>query len=369
MSGTLPVDAADKQRAWVSNAAAGDAREARGAMTTPWPLLDRGPDPRLTFDTIVPCRVNEFTLEIARVAANRERRHAFNPCYIYGEVGTGKTHLLSAIANEAGPYRARLVNTADLEVEFERAARESRRAELRAWLVSADILLIDDIQLCEHQEALQNEVFAVINHIIRDGKVIVISSDVSPTRLRNVQSRLLSRLGAGVIVKLGVGDLRERMAIVRQLAGAPPLPEPVVSYLAEQISDSVRRLKAAVTQLVAHTVHTGIAPDLDLARAIVPMPADILSPALQPQSPAKQGVAGAVQQPDRQAEMAERFKRMLRGAETPEEQALALEIAMSEAIRALRVQGGPPERLRQLEAALAELREGNLDRALQGFGL
>ncbi len=364
MSPTLPPELPDKQR----NPAAGpdgrDAREPQDGRSA-WPLLDNAPNPRLTFDTIVPCRVNEFTLEIARVAASGSRGSTFNPCYIYGEVGTGKTHLLSAIANEAGPRRARLVNTADLEVEFERAQREAQRSELRQWLSSTDILLFDDIQLCENHAALQNEVFALINHIIRDGKIIVVSSDVSPTRLRHVQSRLLSRLGAGVIVGLGVGDVRERMAIVRRHAGEPPLPEPVVSYLAEQISDSVRRLKAAVTQLVAHRAHTGIEADLDLARAIVPMPEDIRSPAVQSLPPAK----GAPPRPDPHAEMAERFKRMLRGAETPEEQALALEIAMGEAIRTLRVQGGNPDRLRQLESALFELREGNLDRALQGFNL
>jgi len=335
-----------------------------------WPLLERSPNPLLTFDTLVPCKVNDFPLELAQLAATRRgEHHSFNPCYIYGEVGTGKTHILSAIANAAGPRKARLVNTADLEAELERAMRLARRAELRTWLASTDILLIDDIQLCEKNESLQNEVFAVVNHMIRDGKALVITSDVSPTRLRHVTSRLLSRLGAGVVVGLGVGNLQERMAIVRRHAGDRPISEPVVSYLAEQISDSVRRLKAAVTQVLAHAAHAGIEVDLDLARAIAPRPEDIRAVLPEPApsgEPVKADSAGAVGKPG-QADMAERFKRMLRGAETPEEQALALEIAMSEGIRTLRAQGSDPERLAQLEVALAHLREGNLDQALQGI--
>lgn len=339
-----------------------------------WPLLERPPNPQLTFDSLVPCKVNEFPLELAQLAAVRGGdRSAFNPCYVYGEVGTGKTHILSAIAHLAGSRRARLINTADLDAELERAARDGRRGELREWLVASEILLLDDIQLCEKHEALQNELFAVFNHMVRDGRTIVITSDVPPTRLRHVEARLLSRLGAGVIVGLSVGNLQERMAIVRRYAGEPPLPEEVVTYLAEQVTDSVRKLKAAVTQVVAHAAHANVVPDLGLARAIAPRPEDIRPPTTPP--PALRETAGprpsvrTTQTSAAQARMAERFKQMLRGAETAEEQALALEIAMSEAIRTLRSQGEDPERLQRLETALAKLRGGNVDQALQSLEL
>ncbi|MFW5741142.1 MAG: DnaA ATPase domain-containing protein [Myxococcota bacterium] len=326
------------------------------------PPLIRPPNPRLTFDTMVPCKVNEFPLELARmVVTEGGDRTAFNPLYIYADVGMGKTHLLSAIANATAHRHARFVNVADLEVEHERATRECRRAELREWLTSGDILLVDDIQLCEKNEPLQHELFAVLNHMIRDSKSVVISSDMPPTRLRGVETRLLSRLGAGVIIGMGLGNKAERMEIIRRQEGGTDLPAPVIEYLAEQITDSIRRLRAAVVQVVALGKSAGVAIDVDLARAIVPMPGDIRSPSTNPPPPPASDKP-ATRENDA---MAERFKRMMQGAETPEEQALALEIALGEGIRACRTQGRDPGRLRRLERALSLLREGHLDRALQ----
>ena len=327
-----------------------------------WPLIMRPTDPRLTFDSMVPCKVNEFPIELARiVAAEGAERDAFNPLYIYGDVGVGKTHLMSAIANAAIHRGVRFINTADLEVEHERATRDSRRAELREWLTSSEVLLVDDIQLCEKNEPLQHELFAVLNHMIRDGRAVVISSDVPPTRLRGVESRLLSRLGAGVIVGMGLGNRAERMAIIRHHAGDAIIPNAVVEYLAEQITDSVRRLRAAVIQLVALGRSADIPIDVDLARAVVPMPGDIRTSSTVPPPRGEKRDGQAARG---NGAMAERFKRMMQGAETPEEQSLALEIALGEGIRSCKTEGGGVERLRRLERALSLLREGQLDRAL-----
>lgn len=326
------------------------------------PPLIRPPDPDLTFESMVPCKVNEFPLELARlVVSEGGDRAAFNPLYVYADVGTGKTHLLSAIANGTKHRGSRFVNTADLEVEHERAARECRRAELREWLTSGDVLLLDDIQLCEQNEPLQHEIFAVLNHMIRDAKSVVISSDVPPTRLRGVESRLLSRLGAGVIIGMGLGNRSERMEIIRRQSGGASLPAPVVEYLAEQITDSVRRLRAAVVQLVALGKSANVKIDVDLARAIVPMPQDIRAQSEAPQA-VDQRAGGRTRGNDATAE---RFKRMMQGAETPQEQALALEIALGEGIRACKSRKGDVAQLQRLQRALALLREGHLDRALQ----
>ncbi len=324
--------------------------------------LIRPPDPALTFDTMVACKVNDFPLELARmIVAEGGERSAFNPLYVYADVGLGKTHLLSAIANASAHRSVRFVNMADLEVEHERAVRLQRRAELREWLTSGDVLLVDDIQLCEKSESLQQELFAVLNHMIRGSGAVVIASDVPPTRLRGVESRLLSRLGSGVIVGMGLGDRRERMEIVRRHPGGEALPDPVVQYLADQITDSVRRLRAAVTQLVALGRSSGVPIDVDLARAIVPMPSDIRGQSAEP--PSREGEsAGGARGNDA---LADRLKQMMMGAETPREQALALEIALGEGIRACKSGRGNPARLATLERALALLRRGHLDQALQ----
>jgi chromosomal replication initiator protein len=111
------------------------------------------PDPNLTFDNYVVTKGNSFAVELAgTVASKSPSQLPYNPLYLYGDVGLGKTHLLSAIANAAEDKEVLLLNTADLETELERAERLKSRAELREWLTSVEILLVDDIQLCEGRE-------------------------------------------------------------------------------------------------------------------------------------------------------------------------------------------------------------------------
>ena len=112
-----------------------------------------------------------------------------------------------------------LVNTADLETELERAERLKSRAELREWLASAEILLVDDIQLCEGRENLQRDLFSVLNHMTKTPRWVVISSDVPPTHLAGMESRLLSRLRGGVIVSLQMGDRNERLGTYKAFSG------------------------------------------------------------------------------------------------------------------------------------------------------
>jgi len=178
-------------------------------------FLNDPPDPDLTFDNFVVCKGNSFALELAHtVVTKSSSRSPYNPLYIYGDIGLGKTHLLSAIANAAEDKRVLLLNVSDFETEVERANRLCKRAELRDWLYSAEILLLDDIQLCESREDVQRDLFAVLNYMMRTRRWVVITSDVPPTRLAGVESRLLSRLGAGVIVSLHMGDRIERRAFV-----------------------------------------------------------------------------------------------------------------------------------------------------------
>lgn len=307
----------------------------------------------MTFETFVSCRANDFLLEVARVVATEgDRRPMYNPLYIYGEVGMGKTHLLSAIANRAQARRAVLMNVADLDAELEYAERLRARAELRRWLSDADVLLIDDIQLCKGREDVQRELFALFNRALRERRSLVIASDVPPTRLRDVENRLLSRLGSGVMLGLQLGDKAARLEILRRFLAGRWLADEVLDYLAEHVTDNVRRLKGAAAQLLATQERIGAPADLTLARAVVPLESDLRTSRLLPP-------------PDAEAvEPGLRFKEMLAGAETEEEQALALQIALGERARELRASNGSEELLQRLERALALLREGKRDQAL-----
>jgi chromosomal replication initiator protein len=319
-------------------------------------------NPQLTFDTFVPCRANEFLVEVARVVADEgENRPLYNPLFVYGEVGLGKTHLLSAIANRARNRTAILLNTVDLEAEIEHAERQGKRAALRRWLISVDILLIDDVQLCKGREEVQRELFAVFNHAVRHGTSLVITCDVPPTRLREIEKRLLSRLGSGVILGMQLGDKQERLEILRRYLGPRSLPKDVLDYLAENVTDNVRRLKGAAAQLLATQERLGTPADVTLARAIAPLETD-LKPTQPPKAVAGTATAGTATAGT--LPPGTRFKEMLAGAETEEEQLLALQIAVGERVRELKAMGGEPTTIEQLETALALLREGHKDKAL-----
>jgi chromosomal replication initiator protein DnaA len=328
-------------------------------------LLDSAPDPNLTFDNFVQCRGNSFALELAKtVACQSPSELPYNPLYIYGAVGLGKTHLLSAIANQAQDKVSILANTADLEVELEHAKGRNARAELRQWLVSADILLVDDIQMCEGNEELQRELFSILNHMIRERRWIVISSDVPPTQLAGIQNRLLSRLGGGVIISLQMGDRAERIELLQHFLQEKPVSHDVVDYLAQHVTDNIRRLKAVVSQLLMLSQISHSSVSLEMARSItledqqgpIPEMAADLGPVIEPAPP------------EPQQDVKDRFKEMLTAAESEQEQALALQIAVGERIRQLKKSGSDGESLQRFETALEALREGKLEEAIGLLG-
>lgn len=363
-------------------------------------IINDPPDPALTFESYVVCKGNSFAVELARIVAhNSASRLPYNPLYIYGDIGLGKTHLLSAIANEAKGKDVLLVNTADLEIELERAERLKSRAELREWLMSPEILLVDDIQLCEGREAVQRDLFSILNHMTSSQRWVVISSDVPPTRLAGVESRLLSRLRGGVIVSLQMGDKDERRNLIKSFLDDRPMPEDVVDYLADHITDDVRRLRAAVSQLV--TLHEGeqLPFTIDMATAVVPLPQEVnaskktAEPALmepdtvkpqvrtdvpqvpthEPQGPTDidirvgqfEDMLAGVESKDRDASAIVLLKKMLASAQSEEEQSLALQIAVGERIRQLRNEKGDAKAIQRLEQALNLLREGRMEEAIR----
>ncbi len=325
-------------------------------------LLLTPPDPTLCFETFVPCKSNSFPLEMARVISeNGGTRSAYCPLYLYSSIGMGKTHLLSAISNDTH-LSSLLVNTADLDVEFEQAERMQCRAELRRFLVEHDILLVDDIQLCEGNEKLQREIFAVFNQLTRSGRAVVISSDVPPTRLSGVEERLLSRLGSGVIIGLQMADRFEKIALLKKFASKEELPEEVTDFLADQTFESIRDLKAITLRILAESRRSGDTANIDIARSVLTMTTETV-PNRELFSQLQTGTSTSNGIPDEN--IINRYKEMLSCAETEEEQALALQIAISTRLRQLKSSGSDPKLIQELRNKLELIREGKFYEALK----
>ncbi len=323
-------------------------------------LVRSPPDPTMTFETLVPCRSNAFPVEVARTVAEQGAvRRAYSPLFIYSDIGLGKTHLLSAIYNQTVLPSPVMVNLSDLETEIGRAILRGYRMELRRYLSLAGILLLDDIQLAEQHEILQREMFSVLNHRIARGLPTVITCDVPPTRLSGIEARLLSRLDSGVIVGLQLAEKAERLKIVRRCFGDTQVSEEVLAYLAENVTDNLRRLKSAALQLLAMYEHGGTAIDLDVARAVVPHETDLAHPFRQSSS-----VEGGAPQAPTSDVVTARFKEMLASAQTPEEQGLALQIALGERLRQLKKERAGFRQIQRFEQALTLLRDGQLQAAI-----
>jgi chromosomal replication initiator protein DnaA len=321
-------------------------------------LLMTRPDPEMTFDSFISFKGNEFTVEVARmIASEGGRRSVYNPLYVYGEVGLGKTHLLSAIASNPKSLKTALFNTADLMVEYNRACKQGVQAEFRTWLISCDILLVDDIQLCEDHAELQHELFAVFNHLMNSKKAMVISSDVAPTRLKGIEKRLLSRLSSGVIVALQMCDRNERIKVLDSLM-SQKLPGAVVEFLADRLCDNMRRLKGAAKQLQIIQRNLKQELTIDLVRAVIPLPDD-------PNQAPTLRTTSEETQPKAKQEQIERYKNMFTAAESEAEQALALQIVIGQRIRQLREQNSDTNRLDALQRALGLLRDGKLREAME----
>lgn len=349
-------------------------------------IINDPPDPTLTFDNYMVCQGNSFAVELARTVAHKSAsRLPYNPLYIYGDIGLGKTHLLSAIANEAKGKEVLLVNTADLETERERAEKLKSRAELREWLVSVDILLVDDIQLCEGRENVQRDLFSVLNYMTKAHRWVVMTSDVPPTRLAGVEARLVSRFGGGVIVSLQMGNGTERRDLIRSFLGDRQMPENVLNYLADNITGDVRRLKAAVTQLL--TAHGGQQTQLtiEMAQAVVSRPEAVSEAAKAPDTGSLpqeshgpqtstntdagvnrfEAALAGVEGKERDVSVMRLLKKMLAEAESKDEQCLAVEIAVRERVRQLRIGNGDSKVIERLEQALDLLREGRMEEAIR----
>jgi chromosomal replication initiator protein len=218
--------------------------------------LEVGLDPRYTFDAFVIGSSNRFAHAAALSVAEMPAR-SYNPLFIHGGAGLGKTHLLHAIGNyvlENFPGRyVRYVSTETFMNEFVDAIRNNTTAAFKRRYRECDVLLIDDVQFMEGKEALQEEFFHTFNHLYGASKQVVLTSDRPPKSIATLEDRLRSRFLSGLTTDVQPPELETRLAILRKKAEREPVPVPeeVLDFIATNVKDNIRELEGALIRVTA----------------------------------------------------------------------------------------------------------------------
>jgi len=216
-------------------------------------------DPRFTFDSFVVGKPNEFAYACARRVAEHPASQGFNPLFLYGGVGLGKTHLMHAIGLELGRGQTRHSTVAYMSAEkfmyrFIAAIRSQQTLEFKDHLRSVDVLMIDDLQFLIGKDNTQEEFFHTFNALVDAGKQIVVSADKSPSDLSGLEDRLRTRLGCGMVADLHATTFELRFSILQAKAtrASADVPSKVLEFLAHKITSNVRELEGSLNRLIAH---------------------------------------------------------------------------------------------------------------------
>lgn len=229
-------------------------------------------NPRYTFDDYIVGGSNRFAHAAARAVAERPAQ-TYNPLFIYGGVGLGKTHLLHAIGHAVNrdypDYRVVYATSEEFVNELIKAIREGSTEEFRDHYRGVDVLLIDDVQFIAGKESTQEEFFHTFNALHDSGKQIVISCDKPPKAMNPLEDRLRSRFEWGLIADIQPPDLETRIAILRSKAEQQemPVPQDVIQYLARRVPSNIRELEGSLNRIVAYASLNERQLSVDLAAA------------------------------------------------------------------------------------------------------
>jgi len=249
-------------------ASAGHPALSRPNLMTSHPLNDAALeisaplDQRFTFDNFVVGKSNEFAHAASKRVAEQPNAQ-FNPLFLYGGVGLGKTHLMHAIAwqiREQDPNRTVIYMSAEkFMYRFIRALREQNTVDFKDQCRNVDVLMIDDVQFISGKESTQEEFFHTFNALVDQGRQIVISADKSPSDLEGMEERLKSRLNCGLVADLHATTYELRLGILQAKAERmnAVVPGKVMEFLAHKITSNVRELEGALNRVAAHSSLVG----------------------------------------------------------------------------------------------------------------
>jgi chromosomal replication initiator protein len=256
--------------------------ETASQSRIPTPGRQRRPvqlNPKYNFGSFVVGASNQFA-RAASLAVAEHPGQSYNPLFIYGGVGLGKTHLMNAIGNhvaERADLRIAYVTTEHFTNEVINSIRYDKMADLRKRYRTIDMLLIDDVQFLAGKERTQVEFFHTFNTLYEAQKQIVLSSDRTPKDMPDIEERLRSRMGWGLIADLQPPDVETRIAILRKKSEDEGirLPEDVIRFLADSLKTNVRDLEGALVRLGAYASLTGQTITLEMASNVL---RDLLGP-------------------------------------------------------------------------------------------
>jgi len=260
---TEPMAAADKSQ--VDNRRASDISQ----VGISGPL-----DSRFTFDNFVVGKPNEFAYAAARRVAEAASV-PFNPLFLYGGVGLGKTHLMHAIAQHIcrqDPKRTVIYLSAEkFMYRFIRALKEQNTVDFKDMFRNVDVLMIDDVQFIGGKGATQEEFFHTFNALVDQGRQIVISADKSPSDLEGMEERLQSRLNCGLVADIHATTYELRLGILQSKAEQlkVDVPPKMMEFLAHKITSNVRELEGALNRVVAHSQLVGREITLETAQEVL----------------------------------------------------------------------------------------------------
>ena len=237
--------------------------------------IDPQLNPRYTFENYCGSMSNKLAVSVGMAIADDPNCKTFNPMFVFGPTGVGKTHLIQAIGiriKEKRPRTRVLYTTARIfELQFTTARIKNKINDFISFYQSIDVLILDDIQELAEKTATQNAFFHIFNHLHQNQKQLIMSSDCRPSEMAGMVPRLISRFKWGMTVELYKPDYELRRGVLKMKSAQDglELSDEVIDYIADNVTESVRDLEGIVVALLAHATMLNREIDLELARTVI----------------------------------------------------------------------------------------------------